>query len=63
MLVPVHGYKNNFRGAAFHAMVGTGWLRMDSEGGSAFGADRSKWRNKREERQMKERKIKKKSML
>ena len=23
MLVPVHGYKNNFRGAAFHVVVGS----------------------------------------
>ena len=25
MLVPVHGYKNNFRGAVFHAMVTDGF--------------------------------------
>ena len=33
MLVPVHGYKNNFRGAAFHVVVG-------SSGGGGGGGGR-----------------------
>lgn len=52
MLVPVHGYKNNFRGAAFHVVVGSSVVVVvgigvtdGSEG--AFGADRSKRKKKR----------------